>query len=402
MKGRSLLMIPGPIEFEPEVLEALGAPTVSHLAPAFVEAFGVALRAMRGVWQCPSGQPVIVAGSGTLAMELAVASLVEPGDPVVVASTGVFGDRYADLLGRHGAGVRVVRASLGGTVDLDALEDAVRASSARLVVVTHVDTSTGVRMPIHELGGLARRHGALSIVDGVCSVAGEEIRQEEWELDVVLTASQKAIGVPPGLALLVAGPRAIERFQSRSAPVRSYYADWGKWLPVMRGYEGGQPGYFGTPAVNLVAALAVSLSRILAEGMEARFLRHESLARAFQVGIEALSLEQVPAQREFRAHTLSACYLPGGARPGDFVRAVEQAGVVVAGGLHPDLRERTFRVGHMGSVQPGDILSTLRAVETGLRATGCRPDPGSGVAAAARVLALPAAASQCNGGTAAA
>src|SRR5512137_2960205 len=106
-------MIPGPIEFEPEVLAALGAPTVSHLAPAFVDAFGRALGAMREVWLCPSGQPMVVAGSGTLAMELAVASLVEPGDRVVVASTGVFGDRYADLLSRHGAEVVVVRAAVG-------------------------------------------------------------------------------------------------------------------------------------------------------------------------------------------------------------------------------------------------------------------------------------------------
>jgi alanine-glyoxylate transaminase/serine-glyoxylate transaminase/serine-pyruvate transaminase len=387
VKGRSLLMIPGPTEFEPEVLEALGAPTVSHLSPAFVEAFSGALGAMRDVWLCPSGQPFVVAGSGTFAMELAAANLVEAGDRVVVVSTGVFGDRYADLLGRHGAEVRVVRAPIGDTVDLDVVEDAVRTTSARLIAVTHVDTSTGVKMPISEVGSLARRYGALSVVDGVCSVAGEEIRQEEWGLDVVLTASQKAVGVPPGLALLVASPRALERFEARRTPVRAYYADWGKWLPVMCGYESRTPGYFGTPAVNLVAALAVSLQRILAEGMEIRFRRHVALAEAFQAGIDALELRHVPSAPERRAHTLSACYLPEGAPMGKFLQAVSAAGVVVAGGLHPDLRERTFRVGHMGAVQRGDVLAALGAVEVGLRAVGMKVATGSGIAAAARALA---------------
>ena len=394
MKGRSLLMIPGPVEFEPEVYQALGAPTTSHLAPAFVEAFGRALEAMREVWLCPSGQPFVVAGSGTFAMELAGANLVEPGDRAVVVSTGVFGERFADLLGRHGAEACVVRAGVGGIVDLDRIEDELRKKPTSLLTVTHVDTSTGVRMPIAALGEIARRHGAISIVDGVCSVAGEEIRHEEWGLDVVLAASQKAIGVPPGLALLVASPRALERFAARRHAVRSYYADWSKWLPVMRGYEARTPGYFGTPAVNLVAALDVSLRRILGEGMSARFARHVTMAAAFQSGAAALGLRQVPADPEHRAHTLTACYLPAGVSGPAFLQAVAAAGVVVAGGLHPDLRERTFRVGHMGAVCAGDVLAALGAIEAGLRAVGCEVEPGAGVAAAARAFAAGAARSK--------
>ena len=389
MKGRTLLMIPGPIEFEPAVLAALGAPTVSHVAPAFIETFGSALEAMRDVWLAPTGQPMVVAGSGTFAMELAAANLVEPGDRAVVVSTGVFGERFADLLGRHGAEVAVVRAELGHAVELDRIEDELRRTKPQLVTVTHVDTSTGVRMPIAEIGKLAKRYGAVTIVDGVCSVAGEEIRQDEWDLDVVLTASQKAIGVPPGLALLVAGPRAIERFEARRSPVRSYYADWGKWLPVMKAYEARTPSYFGTPAVNLVAALAVSLRQILAEGMPARFLRHRTLSSAFQAGVDALGLRQVPASPEERAHTLTACHLPVGVAAAQFVPAVAAQGVVVAGGLHPDIRDRSFRVGHMGAVRPGDILATLGAVEAGLLRLGANVEAGVAVSAAARALAAP-------------
>jgi alanine-glyoxylate transaminase/serine-glyoxylate transaminase/serine-pyruvate transaminase len=248
-------------------------------------------------------------------------------------------------------------------------------------------------MPIAAVGEIARRHGAISVVDGVCSVAGEEIRQEEWGLDVVLTASQKAIGVPPGLALLVASPRALERFAARRHAVRSYYGDWSKWLPVMRGYETRTPSYFGTPAVNLVAALDVSLRRILEEGMSARFVRHVTMADAFQSGVVALGLRHVPVAPEHRAHTLTACYLLDGVSGSAFLQAVAAAGVVVAGGLHPDLRERTFRVGHMGAVGAGDILAALAAIEAGLRAVGCDVEPGAGVAAAAHALAVGAACS---------
>ncbi|MDD5220603.1 MAG: alanine--glyoxylate aminotransferase family protein [Candidatus Bipolaricaulis sp.] len=386
MKGRALLMIPGPIEFEPEVLQALGAPTTSHVAPVFIDAFGRALERLREVWQCPSGQPFVVAGSGTLAMELAGANLIEPGDRALVVSTGVFGDRFEDLLSRHGARVTVLRAPVGEIVSAADIDAELGRERYKLVTVTHVDTSTGVRMDVSRLGEISHRHGTLAVVDGVCSVGGEELRQELWQLDVVLTASQKAIGVPPGLALLVASPRALEAFGARRRPVGSYYADWTKWLPVMKAYESRTAGYFGTPAVNLVAALDVSLGQIVSEGMETRWARHALLARAFQAGVDSLGLMQVPSKPAQRAHTLSACYAPENIEVPALLQEVQSAGVTVAGGLHPEIRTRTFRVGHMGAVRAADVLATLGALETGLRRVGHRFDVGVGVAAAQRAL----------------
>jgi alanine-glyoxylate transaminase/serine-glyoxylate transaminase/serine-pyruvate transaminase len=386
MRGHDLLMIPGPVDFEPEVLQALGAPTTSHVAPAFIEVFGRALERMRAVWQCPSGQPLVVAGSGTLAMELAGANLVVPGDRALVISTGVFGDRFEDLLRRHGAEVTVLRAPLGGVVEPDRVEDELRRRPFKLLTVTHVDTSTAVRMPVEPLGELGRRHGVLTVVDGVCSVAAEEIKQEAWGLDVVLTASQKAIGVPPGLALLVASPAAIDAFAARREPVRSYYADWGKWLPIMQSYEARRPSYFGTPAVNLVAALDVSLGRILDEGLAPRFARHALLSGAFRAGVDAIGLRQLPLGEKARANTLTACYYPDGVAGQALLAAIGRAGVTVAGGLHGEIKDRYFRVGHMGAVRAADILGTLGALETGLQEAGHRFEPGAGVAAAQRAL----------------
>ena len=386
MKDRTLLMIPGPIEFEPAVLQALGAPTTSHVAPDFIEAFGQALERMREVWLCPSGQPFVVAGSGTLAMDMAAANLIEPGDKTLVLSTGYFGDRYAELLTRYGAEVTQLRAPLGGIIDLEEVEAALRNDGYKLMTITHVDTSTGVRVDPQPLGALGQEYGVLTVLDGVCSVGGEELRQEEWGIDVALTASQKAIGVPPGLALLVAGPRAIAAWRARKTPVGNYYADWSNWLPIMEAYEARRPSYFGTPPVNLICALNVSLGQILSEGMEARFARHRKLGEACKAAIRALGMSQVPTDPAHAAATLTAPYYPQGITGPELLPKVKAAGAILAGGLHPEIKARYFRIGHMGATKPGDLLATIGALEAGLRACGYEFEPGVGVAAAQRVL----------------
>lgn len=382
MKDRTLLMIPGPIEFEPAVLAALGAPTTSHVAPAFIDAFGQALERMRDVFLCPDGQPFVVAGSGTLAMDLAGANLIEPGDRALVYNTGYFGDRYGALLERYGASVTHLRAPVGGRPDLDDVAQALDQAEYKLMTVTHVDTSTGVRADVQALAGLARECDTLLVVDGVCSVAGEELRMTDWGVDVALTASQKAISVPPGLALLVAGPRAMAAFRGRETPVPNYYADWANWLPIMEAYEGRRPSYFGTPAVNLIWALNVSLGQILGEGMEARFARHRTLSRACKSAMAALRLGQVPLEPEFAANTMTAPRYPAGIGAADLLPRIKSAGVILAGGLHPQIKAEYFRIGHMGPTNAGDVLATVGAVERGLAGAGYEFDPGVGVAAA--------------------
>ena len=382
MKRRSLLMIPGPVEFEPEVLAALAAPTTSHLAPEFIEAFGQALQRLRQVVQCQDGQPFVLAGTGTLAMDSVGANLVEPGDKALVVNHGYFADRYGAILERYGAQVTHVRAAVGGRPTLEEVDSALGLEDYKLVTITHVDTSTGVLADIKGLAAACKRHGALVIVDGVCSVAGEELRMTEWDLDVVLTASQKAVGVPPGLALFVAGPQALAVFKDRRTPVANYYADWANWLPVMEAYEGRRPSYFATPAVNLVFALNFSLGQILAEGLDKRVERHVRLGRACQAGIRALGLGQVPLAQAVAAHTMTAPRFPSGVNGPDFLARANQAGVVLAGGLHPAIRSEYFRIGHMGAVNIGDILATLSAVEAALAGTGVKIDPGASLAAA--------------------
>jgi len=379
-------MIPGPIEFTPEVLRAMGMATTSHAAPNFIEGFGQALERLRQVFLCPSGQPFVIAGSGTLAMDIAAANLIEPGDEALVVNTGYFGDRFATILERYGATVTQVRAlAIGDAPALEKVEAALKDGDYKLMTITHVDTSTAVAADVKGLAALGREYGTLVVVDGVCAVAGEEMRQEQWGIDLALTASQKAIGVPPGLALVVAGPRAIDAFHNRQMPVASYYADWNQWLPVMEGYEARQPRYFGTPPVNLIWALNVSLGQILDEGMETRFARHRRLSQALKAAVTALGMNQVPVSDDSAATTLTAPYYPDGVDR-TMLAHVKQAGVILAGGLHPDIKPRYFRVGHMGVVSASDILATVGAIEKGLARVGYGFEAGVGLAAAQAVL----------------
>ncbi len=382
MKNRTLLMIPGPIEFEPKVLAAMGEPTTSHLAPAFIEAFGQALQNMRQVFESPSGQPLVLAGSGTLAMDCAGANLVEPGDKVLVVDTGYFSERFAVLLQRYGAQVTRISSSPGSRPGLEQIKSALEADSFKLLTITHVDTSTAVIAKVGEIAALGKRYGVLTIVDGVCSVAGEEFKMDAWGVDLALTASQKAIGVPPGLALLMIGPHALEAFQKRTTPVLNYYADWSNWLPIMQAYEARKTSYFGTPPVNLIFALDVSLRQILAEGMPRRVARHITISQACKAGLQALGLSQVPLRPEYAAHTLTAPRYPIGVNGADFLGRVLQAGVTLAGGLLPAIRNEYFRIGHMGAVTQGDVTATLGAIESALAGCGYEFTLGAGIEAA--------------------
>ena len=372
MKGRKLLMIPGPIEFEPAVMQAVGMPTTSHVAPDFIESFGHSLEMMRQVWLAPSGQPFIMAGTGTLAMDMAGSNLIEPGDSALVISTGYFGQRYAELLKRYGADVTILNAPTGDRVKMSEIEAELKRKQYKLMTFTHVDTSTAVRVDPQPLGLLGQKYGVLTILDGVCSVAGEEIRQDEWMIDVVLTASQKAVGVPPGLALMVVSEKAMHAWKGRRSPVGNYYCDWQNWLPVMRAYEERRPAYFGTPAVNLVSGLEVSLSLILKEGMEARFERHQRLSNQFRASMKEVGLKMIPLSEEASANTLSAPFYPEGVKGSEFMKAIASSDVILAGGLLPEIKDKYFRVGHMGSVTAGDILTTVSAIENALISCGYR------------------------------
>jgi alanine-glyoxylate transaminase/serine-glyoxylate transaminase/serine-pyruvate transaminase len=315
-------------------------------------------------------------------MDCAGANLVEPGDKALVVDTGYFSERFTTILQRYGAQVTRLSATPGSRPSLEQVKAALEADSFKLLTVTHVDTSTGVIAEVEQIAALGRRYGVLVIVDGVCSVAGEALQMDAWGVDLALTASQKAIGVPPGLALLMIGPRALETFRNRTTLVLNYYADWTNWLPIMQAYEGRKTSYFGTPPVNLIFALSISLKQILAEGMPQRIARHIAISQVCKAGIQALGLSQLPLRPEYGAHTLTAPRYPIGVNGAEFLAQVLQSGVTLAGGLLPAIRGEYFRIGHMGAVTPGDILATIIAIESALVGCGYKFTPNTGVEAA--------------------
>lgn len=381
MIDESLTMIPGPTPVHSRILDALARPTVSHLAPEFVETFRAAIADFRWLCQSREGQPFIVAGGGTLAMEMALVNVVEPGERILVVSQGYFGDRYAELAGAFGIQADLVRSEWGRAVAPEELAVRLAAGTYAAVTITHVDTSTGTAAPAAPYCELLRGRRELVILDGVCATGGIDEPCDTWGIDVLVTAPQKAIGAPPGLALCLFSPRAMARRRARKS-VPAYYADVLRWLPIME-----DPGrYYSTPCVNEVFAFGEALRMVRAEGMSARFVRHAGLAGAFRAGLEALGFPLFTALN-CRADTLSVALLPLGVEDVPFRRAMAARGIVVAGGLGP-IAGKAFRLGHMGNIGPAEVAATLIALEGSLSSLGLAVAPGTAVAAAARYLTV--------------
>jgi len=380
-------MIPGPVEISPTVLAATSVPPPGHTAARLIEAFGNSLERMRQVWQADAAsQPFLLAGSGTLAMEVAAANLVEPGDRVLVINTGFFSERMAEILRRAGAKVTELAPPLGEAPGTDEVRETLRGGGPfKALFATHVDTSTGVRVDPEPLCRLARDAGALAVFDGVCATAGERFEMAAWGADLYFTGSQKALGLPPGLALMVAGERALAARASRRAAPPPLYLDWHSWLPVHRAYEERKPSYFATPATTLVMGLEAGLGEILEEGIAARIAAHARAAKALNAAWRVLGLRTVPKSAAVTANTLSVLLFPEGI-DASLLPKIAARGVTVAGGLHPAVKATSFRVGHMGySVTRPDYLR--RAVEA---VAGALQDAGAAVDAAAAVGALEA------------
>ncbi|MGE5346440.1 MAG: pyridoxal-phosphate-dependent aminotransferase family protein [Acidithiobacillales bacterium] len=380
MIDETLTMIPGPTPVHPRILAALARPTVSHVAPEFVETFKRALADFRSLCQSATGQPLVVSGGGTLSMEIALVNLVAPGQKLLVVSQGYFGDRYAELATAFGISCDVLRSEWGRAVPPEQVVDRLSRGKYAAVTVTHVDTSTGTAAPVEAYAAVLRGRQELLILDGVCATGALDEPFDRWGLDVLLTAAQKAIGAPPGLALCLFSERAMRERRLR-ATVPAYYADLMRWIPVME-----DPGrYFATPCVNEIVALGEALRILHEEGLPARFARHERIGRAVRAGLQALGLTLVTAE-DCRADTLSVVFHPKGVEDLAFRKEMARRGVVVAGCLGP-LAGKAFRMGHMGNIGPGEVAKTLQAVEDSLRALGANVSPGSAVAGAAPHLA---------------
>lgn len=299
-------------------------------------------------------------------------NLIEPGEDALVLHTGYFGDSFAACLETYGVRATQLKAPIGERPSLAEVEEALKQKPYKIITVTHVDTSTGVLSDIKAVAELVRRVSpeTLVVVDGVCSVGCEEIAFDAWDLDVVLTASQKAIGCPPGLSILMMSERAINRFKSRKTPPLSYYASMANWLPIMQNYEAGKPSYFATPSTQLVRALHTTLTQITAKPLAERFAIHAQVSDRVKAAVAELGLTQLATKPENQAHAMTAIRLPEGLTPPDILPLLLKRGVIFAAGLHKEIATKYIRFGHMGVsvTDPGrnDIDKAIAALKEAL------------------------------------
>lgn len=356
MKNKKLVMIPGPTPVTRSIQDQMGRETVAFGDPDFINDFKEVIKDLKEILKT-EGEAFVVAGTGTLAMEMGIANVTKEGDNVLIVSNGFFGDRYIELCERKGLNVDVLSAEWGTIVPVEEIEKKLSEKSYKAVTVTHVDTSTGVCALIAEIGEVVKRfEDTIYIVDGVCATAAEPEYLDEMGIDVLITGSQKAFGVAPGLAIVLAGTRALERRESLGA-IRDYYVDFEKWIPIMN----DPSKYFGTPPVNMIWALQESLRIIKEEGIENRYKRHIKVARAMQAALEDLGFE-ILAEEEHRAVTLSNVLYMDGIDDGEFRKVLAEEGAVVAGGLGA-YAGKMFRLGHMGNIDTHFLVSTMSAIE---------------------------------------
>jgi alanine-glyoxylate transaminase/serine-glyoxylate transaminase/serine-pyruvate transaminase len=379
-----ILLGPGPSNIHSRVQLALAKPLLGYLDPAFLSLLDEIAAMLRTVFDLRDGLALCLPGTGGSGMEAAFVNLVEPGDTVVVAVNGFFGERMATIVERCGAKVATVTAPWGQVIEPDALARELRRHlRVKAVAVVHGETSTGVLQPLQELARLAAEHDALFIVDAVTSLGGAPLSLTETPIDFCYSATQKCLGAPPGLAPVALSDRALRLIEARERPPQSWYLDLGL---LRRYWEGETLTYHHTPPMPLLYALHEALRLIHEEGLPARIARHKLHGQALRAGLQALGLQPLVPE-EHCLYQLTTVAVPEGVDEAAVRSALlREHNIEIGGGLGA-FRGRVWRIGLMGeSSTANNVLLCLAALETVLRRQGVPISPGAGTAAAAQVL----------------
>jgi aspartate aminotransferase-like enzyme len=363
----SNLRIPGPTPIPPEVATAIARPMINHRGPEFAEILQRVTTQLQHFFQ--TSQPVLgFPSAGTGAMESAIVNCFSPGDEVLSISIGVFGNRLAKIAELFGLKVSRVEQEWGLAADIEAVSSQLeQMANLRGVLITHNETSTGVTNDLRALVQLVRRQHpqALIIVDAVSSLGCVDLQMDEWDLDVVFTASQKGWMLPPGLAMVGVSERAWSAAQRATLP--RYYWDY---QTARKSLDKGQTPY--TPPVSLYFGLEVALQMMRSEGREAIFARHQQVAELARSRARSLGLELF-AEPSHASNTVTAIRVPNSVPAKALTKALrEQEGVVIAGGQER-LEGQIIRIGHLGYVHGADIIACMDALERQLAALGYNP-----------------------------
>jgi alanine-glyoxylate transaminase/serine-glyoxylate transaminase/serine-pyruvate transaminase len=360
--GLLKLMIPGPIQPDDDVMEAMGGPVLPHYGPEWTRIYNETIDLLKQVCGT-SADAFLLVGSGSSALDAALGSSLASGEEVVIGVNGWFGERLVTIAEQYGLKVIPVPAPWGSPLDPADFARAFEAHpQARLASVVHLETSTTIVNPIEEIGSLAVRHGRVLLVDAVSSLGGLPMRMDEWGVGLCASASQKCLGAPPGLATIAVGPSAwslIDRVEDKG---HGWYLNLRVWRQFAREWADWHP-FPITMATNNVMALRTGLRGLLAEGLDLRMKRFRSLALRLRHGLRRIGMQPYTPD-EALAPVLTAAYGPAGIPTGDIVRYMAEVHhIKIAGGLGEQLKDKIIRIGHMSpTVGEADIDQVLEGL----------------------------------------
>lgn len=360
-----LLLGPGPSDAHPRVLRALSMPQLSHLDPAFIAIMNEIQELLRYTWQSEHELTISISGTGSAAMETAVANTVIPGARVLIGVMGFFGERLVEMAGRYGADVRVMEKAWGDVFTLDDIRAGLQQHQPTVLMLTHAETSTGALQPLEGVGELCRQFDCLLLTDCVTSLGAAPLLVEEWGIDVAYSCSQKGLGCPPGASPLTFGPRALALRQERPGKLPNWYYD----LTLLQPYWGGERrAYHHTMSSNMNYALREGLLLIAEEGLEARWQRHQQNAQLFWDGLAELGMECHVANPVHRIPSLTTVRVPDGVDAAAVARRLlAEYNIEIAGGFGK-LAGQVWRVGLMGyNSRPENVMALLAALQRVLR-----------------------------------
>ncbi|MBW3588207.1 MAG: alanine--glyoxylate aminotransferase family protein [Actinobacteria bacterium] len=375
-----ILMTPGPTPVPPAVLAAQARPLVYHRGPGYAALLDELVDGVR--WLLDTKSDVVVyTASGTGGMEGAVANIVSAGDKVLVVSVGYFGERFKTICERFGCDVTFLGYEWGKTAKAEDVAKALDDDpEIKFVFVQHSETSTGVVNDVEPIAREVKARDKIFILDAISSAGAIDIRMDDWGLDVVIGGSQKALGAPPGISFVAIGKKGWEAHRASTAP--RFYFDWTAYKDAADRDETESPW---TPAVSIVAAMVEALRMAREDGRQEIFDRHILLGKAVKAGVQALGLDLFGEDPE-RAHVVTTVRVPEGISDSEVVGLLRSKHAIVTGPGQGPLKGQVFRLGHLGWVEPLDVIRLFGALELVLAELGYTVKFGAAVGAAEEVF----------------
>ena len=361
------LRTPGPTPIPDDIVEAMTNPMINHRGPEFAALIKKSTEQLKQVFMTKNDLLILTA-SGTGALEASIVNTLSPGDRVIAATAGAFGDRFVDMAEAYGADVKRMDFEWGGPIDPEAIRKALHDEpNIKAVLVTHNETSTGVTHPVEEIAKIVKgEFDKLLLIDAVSSLGCIPLPVDAWDCDMVGTASQKGFMIPPGLSFISVSERAWEAQQTAKMP--RFYFDL---TLAKRSLEGGQTPF--TPNLSAMYGLSRALDLLLEEGMENVFGRHATIGQLTRDGVRELGLKLLVEDEAYASDTVTAIKVPEGVDQKALMGKMRTEHNVVLAGGQGKLTADIFRIGHLGSVDKSDITEVMDALRVVLPEVGFDP-----------------------------